>query len=91
MAGGEPWFTFLNEEVAIDTEWREYFGTFDAARDSSNVSISVRIGESDIDVWVDDIRFYEGEYVPTEVEKEQYVILTEEKLTGTWGNIRTQY
>ena len=90
LAGGDPWFTFLSEEFPIDTEWEEYFGTFDAAQDSDNVSISVRIGESDIDVWVDDLKFYEGEYVPTEVG-EQSVIFTRDRLTTTWGDIRTQY
>ena len=90
LAGGDPWFTFLSEEFPIDTEWMEYFGTFDAAQDSDNVSISVRIGESDIDVWVDDLKFYEGEYVPTEVG-EQSVIFTRDRLTTTWGDIRTQY
>jgi len=89
VAGGDPWFTFLSEEVVIDTEWTEYFGTFDAAQASTNVSISVRIGESDIDVWVDDIKFYEGEYVPTELEEgPQIAVLASGKLTTMWGNIK---
>ena len=89
VAGGAPWFTFLSEEVAIDTEWTEYYGTFDAAQSSTNVSISVRVGESDINVWVDDIKFYEGEYVPTELEEEpKMAVRAGGKLATVWGNIK---
>ena len=90
VAGGAPWFTFLSEQVEIGPEWSEYFGTFDATQDSDNVSISVRVGELDIDVWVDDIRFYEGEYVPSELQKEK-AVAARGKLATTWGSIKTQY
>ncbi len=90
VAGGAPFFTYLSEEFPVDTEWQEYFGTFDAAQDSDNVSISVRIGESDIDMWVDDIKFYEGEYVPSD-EQEPEAVEARDKLATTWGNIRVQY
>ena len=89
VAGGAPWFTFLTQEFAIDTEWTEYFGTFDAAQASTNVSISVRIGESDINVWVDDFKFYEGEYVPTELAEEPKIaVRAGGRLATTWGSIK---
>ena len=89
VGGGAPWFTFLSEEVVIDTEWTEYFGTFDAGQATTNASISLRIGESDINVWVDDIKFYEGEYVPTElVEGPQMAVRARGKLAAMWGNVK---
>ena len=73
-------------EIAITTEWQEYFGTFEATSTGA-AWISVRAGELDIDVWVDKVRFYDGEYVPTEIEK---AVTTDGKLAITWASIKAR-
>ena len=88
--GAEPQFQ-LDEEIAIGTEWAEYHGFFDATIDGV-VSISVRVGDSDVDVWVDNVKFYEGEYIPTEIDEELRAVRPgNDKLSTNWGAIKTQY
>lgn len=73
-------------EIAITTEWQEYFGTFTATSTGAG-HISMRAGELAVDVWVDKVRFYEGEYIPTEIEN---AVTTDGKLAITWGMIKSK-
>ncbi len=73
-------------EIAITTEWQEYFGTFTATSTGAG-HISVRAGELAVDVWVDKVRFYEGEYIPTKIVN---AVTADGKLAITWGMIKSK-
>jgi hypothetical protein len=56
-------FFLDNKPVVLDsTEWKEYVYTF-TAPDSydSKIWLGLYVGLSDVDFWIDDVRFFEGE------------------------------
>jgi len=48
--------------IAIGTEWKEQWGTFTALQDAEVKIQPARNTCSDINYWLDGIRFFEGEY-----------------------------
>ncbi len=80
----------FEKTVLLGTEWQEYWATFTAPKDVE-VKVGFRFGGSDVNCWVDGIRFYEGEYVPTEIEGQKISVVSENALTTTWGQIKAQY
>ena len=77
------------------TEWEEYWDTFTMPNDASDLSVGIRWtnqGAGKISYWLDGIRFYEGEYVPTELDDVQKAVVTiRNKLSTTWGEVKAQY
>ena len=55
--------------VRLGTEWAEYHVTFTAPEDNAgNCGVHLRFGNAPGTVWIDDARFYEGEYRPDAAE-----------------------
>ena len=47
----------------LSTDWREHHVTFTAPEDNAgNCGVHLRFGNAPGTVWIDDVRFYEGEY-----------------------------
>lgn len=79
----------FSKTVNLGTEWEEYWVTGTAPEDSQVAMKLLNAGAGKGFYWVDGIRFYEGEYVPT-FEEEKAVALSESKLSTTWGAIRSR-
>jgi hypothetical protein len=63
-----PWTGYGARAFTMTQEWREYYVTtpvFDS--DVSPAGIAFHIGFAAAEFWIDDARFYEGDYVPRPV------------------------
>ena len=89
---GDPWTSYSRQSSDINDEWKEYWMTFTAPVDTL-VRIDVHLGTNVEDLWLDNIRFYEGEYVEEEEEGGgigQAVLLSASNLLTTWARIKAQ-
>lgn len=77
---------FLNKRVTVGTEWEEQWGTFTAQESSSPVGILFVNTGSKVSYWIDGVRFYEGEYVPTKPGEK--AVTSIDKLAATWAIIK---
>ena len=62
----DPWTGYGEQMITITDEWAEYHVTTDVfTEDVSPVGITFHIGSAVGGFWVDNIKFYEGDYIPT--------------------------
>ena len=86
---GAPWTRFLEETITIGTEWQEIWATF-TSTENGEVSIQpTRNTGSDVNYWVDGVRFFEGEYEPYDSVPSS--VSSAGKLAAKWGAIKTQH
>lgn len=82
----------IDEWQPIGTEWEEYSFTAEWPESTLMGIRFVNAGAGKISYWVDGIRFYEGEYVPTELNGAQKAVVTpRSKLATTWGEVKARY
>lgn len=83
----DPWDEYGKEVFDVSEEWQVYWITF-----TSSVAIAVwpriALGTSDVNIWVDNVRFYEGDYVEEEGLGSGNMVEPVDKLFGTWAGIR---
>ena len=84
----DPWDEYGRIGIEVNEEWQEYWTTFPASV-SGPVWPRIALGESDTNIWVDNVRFYEGEYV-ADAGTESAVNPAGRILT-TWAGIRQSY
>jgi len=64
--GANPWTGYGEQLITIGETWTEYHVTTPVfASDVSPAGIIFHIGFAAAEFWVDDIKWYEGDYVPT--------------------------
>jgi len=81
----------ISEWVGIGTEWEEYSFTAEWPKATLAGIRFLNAGAGKISYWVDCVRFYEGEYVPTEIEDEKAVVDSSNSLITAWASIKAQY
>ena len=81
----------ITKTINVGTEWEEFWVTGAMPEDSLVAIRLLNAGSGKISYWVDNVRFYEGEYVPTFIEEEKAVMMTGDKLPATWAGIRSRY
>ena len=86
----------FSKYITVGTEWEEYSVT-DTVLEDTQASVrftnweSPGVGGGDASYWVDSVRFYEGKYVPTEIDSGKAVAAPRDKLTTTWGGVKARY
>ncbi len=85
----DPWTKVPSGTANVGTEWKEFWATGVPIAAAVGIGFSNR--GSKVNYWIDGVRFYAGEYVPTEVDGIQQAVKPGSKLTTTWGRIRTVY
>lgn len=83
----DPWDEYGRIGVEVGEEWEEFTTTFTAAA-AGPVWPRIALGESDIDIWVDNVRLYEGEYVEEDLGQPQMAVDPAGKLPVTWAGIK---
>ena len=86
----DPWDEYGRESVEVNGEWQEYWTTFIATL-SGAVWPRIALGESDVNIWVDNVRFYEGEYVEDEDMGAPSAADPAGKFLMTWAGIKKSY
>ena len=62
----DPWEGYGEQQVTITDTWAEYHVTTPVfAADVSPTSLTFHIGFQGQEFWVDNVKFYEGDYVPS--------------------------
>lgn len=85
----DPWTKVPNKVVTVGTEWEEYWAT--GVPPAGVVTIGFKNEGSKVSYWIDGVRFYPGEYVPTEIGGIPKAVAPGSELTTTWGSIRAGY
>jgi hypothetical protein len=63
----DPWEGYGDQVITITDQWVEYSVTTPViAADVDPASITFHIGFAPGEIWVDNVRFYEGDYTPPE-------------------------
>jgi hypothetical protein len=81
------WDLFMENQVNVTTEWAEYWVTGSPAQDMT-VQISICNTNGIMNYWIDNVMFYEGEYVPTELDGLDQQVTAPGKLATTWAGIK---
>ena len=98
----DDWPGFYNRTIVLDsTDWKEYTDTFVLEAEDvpagvvEEVWVGLCVAESDVDFWIDDFRFFEGEPADEIREPEnepedmvQEAVIRWGKLAATWGSIK---
>ena len=59
-----PWTSYGRRTVTLTTEWQEYRVEFQPDVDVHPASLTIHVGASTTDFWMDGLRWYEGSYTP---------------------------
>jgi len=87
----DPWTGFYSQSFRVDSEWTEYSLTFTPGEDNfQDHWLAFHVGDSDIPIWFDDIRYFLGE-LDEEVGREpvQQAVDPEAKLATAWAKVRS--
>lgn len=84
-----PKVVFLRTITLDSVDWKEYVNVFTVPKDvEGNVMISLLVGLSNVDFWIDDFRFFEGE--PTdEIKAGETPVNPTNKIPVSWGQIKS--
>ena len=92
---GEPWDNHLQglprpAIILTGAEWAEYHYTFTAKVDVvRDMWVALSIAQSDVDFWLDNFRFFEGEPKDDLTREEPFPVDAKEKLTTQWASVKT--
>ena len=75
------------KRVIVKPEWEEYYLTCTAKEFTEKPKTEFRLGAI-ADLWIDQTRLYEGEFVPSKGPKGSHSVRSQGKLAITWGGIR---
>ena len=81
----DPWDGFGSQSFDLTQEWQEYWTTF-VSPFTTPVWLRIALGLSDVNIWADNARFYEGVYV--EDAGPVSAVNPTGRLLTTWAGIR---
>jgi hypothetical protein len=84
-----PWTTYGFKDIFLqDADWEEFHAMADIDAFDDIVGIYLELKDTEGVVWIDRVRFYEGEYVPEEGFGEPQAVDPRAKLATTWASLR---
>ena len=84
----ELWTVCSQKTVSVGTEWQEHYLTFTAQQDADALAgLCFNNTGSDVSYWIDNVWFYEGEYVPASPFVDQ-AVMSAGKISNTWAAIK---
>lgn len=88
----DPWTFYHGIKILLaGNDWAEYVDTFTATDNvDADMWVALAIGESDIDFWIDDFRYFEGLPKDEKVTALPKSVNPTEKVTSFWGEIKSQ-
>ncbi|MCE2416368.1 carbohydrate binding domain-containing protein [Candidatus Poribacteria bacterium] len=85
---GDPWNEYARQTINLSETWKEFSITFKMTADDVSTRAGIIMGGQKVDVWLDHIRLYEGEYVADIDGAEPQAVDPSDKLTTTWAALK---
>lgn len=90
----DPWTGWHSAAInLVGADWAEYFDTFTANGDvEMDMWVGLSIAQSDVDFWIDDFRFFEGD--PEDeigADPADFAVTPAAKVASTWGGVKGKY
>ena len=85
---GAPWTVYSGKSIRLSEDWKEFFITFEMPADDVSSRAGIIMGAEKVDVWLDHIRLYEGEYVADIEGAEPQAVEPSDKLATTWATLK---
>ena len=85
---GDPWNEYARQTINLSETWKEFFITFKMTGDDVSSRAGVIMGAEKVDVWLDHIRLYEGEFVADIDGAEPHAVEPSNKLATTWAVLK---
>ena len=82
----DPFTAYGEQQIEITDEYTEYYVTFSSAEDVNPASLTLHTGFDAATIYMDDARWYEGEYVP--FEDETTAVEAKDKVATTWAKLK---
>ena len=89
MHQGVPWNVYSGRSIGLSETWKEFFITFKMPVDDVSSRAGIIMGLEKVDVWIDHVRLYEGEYVSDIEGAEPHAIEPSDKLATTWATLKS--
>lgn len=86
---GAPWNEYARKSINLSEEWKEFFITFKMTADDVSTRAGIIMGAEKVDVWLDHIRLYEGEFVSDIEGAEPQAVQPSDKLATTWATLKS--
>lgn len=84
----DPWTSYGRKTMNLTEEWTEYWSEWTQAEDVPSAWFRLAVGQIATDFWVDNVRFYEGEYEPDEEMGRVRAVAPGGKLATVWGGMK---
>ena len=89
MHQGAPWNVYSGRSIGLSETWKEFFITFKMPVDDVSSRAGIIMGIEKVDVWIDHVRLYEGEYVSDIEGAEPHAVEPSDKLATVWAALRS--
>lgn len=86
---GDPWTEYAVKPINLSEEWQEFFVTFKMPVDDVSSRADIIMGAEKVDVWIDHVRVYEGEFVSDIEDAKPQTVEPANKLTTTWATLKS--
>lgn len=87
----DPWTAYGVKDFLIEEDWKEFWTPVVMPVDDNIVGIYLELRDVKGKVWVDNVRFYEGDYVAEKElkAKQPEAVDAKSKLSVVWGKIKS--
>ena len=89
MHQGAPWNVYSGKSINLSEDWKEFFITFEMPVDDVSSRAGIIMGIEKVDVWIDHVRLYEGEYVSDIEGAEPQAVEPSDKLATIWATLKS--
>lgn len=84
----DPWTSYGRQSINLTEEWAEYWSEWTQPENVPDAWLRIAVGQISTNFWVDNVRFYEGEYEPDPELGRVQAVEPGGKLASLWGDVR---
>jgi len=84
-----PWTSYGRKSIDLTEEWVEYWSEWTQGPDVPAAWLRIAVGQIGTNFWVDNVRFYEGDYEPDPDVGRAQAVDARAKLATAWGGIKS--